>query len=114
MGNLPFVQRDSEYSAVMIEVACQCSWDIPGIDALPPHSHVGIQHKVRWTNGRESVIPDYMLGMNPGQKRCIVLETYPESIRIWVTWRDVARALSVVSPLHAEEASPRQEEAQAS
>lgn len=30
----------------MLQILCECGWDIPGVSKLPPHSHVTLRHVV--------------------------------------------------------------------
>ena len=56
------------------------------------HSHVEAQVLVRTPSGREFTMPKSALEMNPNYE-CKILGVQPPSIRIWIDWKDVAKAL---------------------
>lgn len=65
----------------MVTYACRCNWEIPGVDALPDHSHL------------DAGAAD-LLRLNPGNQRTreIVAQHYPPEVRIHVDWKAVARS----------------------
>lgn len=73
----------------MILEACRCSWDIPGVDALPAHTHRHMALMCRKTNGQMFWCQHHDAVLNLDQFD-IVDEL--ESVEIWVDWRKVARA----------------------
>lgn len=71
----------------MVIEACECNWGIPGVEALPPHTHIGDGGVIPY-EGRKGAFnltyEDFQARYNPLRGE----------IRIWVPWSRVARELS--------------------
>ena len=65
----------------MVAYPCRCHWGIPGVEALPDHSHLdaGAQDLLRLNQGND-------------RTREIVAQHYPPEVRIYVDWKAVARS----------------------
>lgn len=69
----------------MMIQACNCNWDIAGVDRLPSHTH-SAWARVRH-NGREFTVRQHDAALNPG----LTVMERGEDIHIWVNWKEVAR-----------------------
>jgi hypothetical protein len=66
-------------------VLCTCNWDIPGVDALPPHMHRREQKIRRTDDGTEL----WVTGFVSSSSHVLVDEI--ETVRIPVNWKMLAR-----------------------
>lgn len=70
----------------MIQIACECNWNIPGVEKLPSHDH-----------NQERNAKD-LQELNPGDEALpkILEDHFPlrDGVHIWVPWKEVARALT--------------------
>jgi hypothetical protein len=66
-------------------VLCECNFDIPGVERLPPHHHAFTGNMVG--SGRY-----FEIGPFKGQE-IEMFETEPYTIHIHVDWKKVAREL---------------------
>lgn len=70
---------------------CNCSWDVPGVESLPNHTHHWSSRWYNPTDDKELVVGCHPDMGRPGDPDWILMQI-DESVSIWLNYRALSRA----------------------